>query len=269
MHGDKQPAVTTLIRDEQQRSVLLRWIFIGLLFALAVKDIVVKATEWLDATQNRGALLSLDWVALAPLTHLGLAVIVGATAWVLWSRAMAPANAQPLRTVFSWPFVALLFELALVACVLILVSKVELVHVQTIIEDPASVRLDFHESMPARTRQAEIGIGTPDAGDEALWVLATFLIFLAWDFVGDFITRARRDGLAWCVGLAPSFICAVIAWIIWQAVDREGFPAVAVVCADVALITLFMFYHALKRVEAQALAHLVKPTPQPDHAVAS
>ena len=243
--------------ERRQRTVPIRWVLVAMLYALAAKDIAICLADWTRATETREALISLDAVALAPLMHILLAAMAIATGWIVWTRSMAPGNHQPLKSLFSPQFVVLMFEIMPVVLCLILISKIELVEVQTIVPDPAAVRIEQPDTPPQLVSRGAVALGVPTANEEALWVFAAFLIYLAWDFVGDIFMRVRRDAAAWCLRLAASFACAVMAWFVWRAVDATELPPSTVIAADVVLIGLFIAFHALKSVEARVLTRVV------------
>lgn len=243
--------------ERRQRTVPIRWVLVAMLYALAAKDIAICLADWTRATETREALISLDAVALAPLMHILLAVAALVTGWIVWTRSMAPGNHQPLKSLFSLQFVILMFEIMPVVLCLILISKVELVSVQTIVPDPATVRVEQPDVPPEPVSRGAVALGVPAAKDEALWVFAAFLIYLAWDFVGDIFMRVRRDAAAWCLRLAASFVCAVVAWLVWRAVDATELPPNTVIAADAVLIGLFVAFHALKSVETRVLTRVV------------
>lgn len=213
--------------NERESLIKLRFEFVELLFALATAEVAVQFGLLASAHQT---------LTKAPTaySHLILALILIATSWVGWSRSKAPGNRLPLEHVFSLAFVVLMLDVALVVFYFIIARGVEV-------------------PTPSKTGGLLV---TPSAEQETFWVMMIFVVYVIWDFVTkalaiDIEARprlnfwARLKGPFWKRGWI-SLLCTAIALAVWI-LFRGVTTVVAVLATDLGLVTLDLFFRALKQ----------------------
>lgn len=99
--------------NEDQQSPPLRREFVALMFALAVAEIGMKASDLVLARSR--------WDIVPGIAHLGLATLVIASSWVAWSRARPTRIGDEPNTCFQRAFAVLLMDLLIVIQYFILV----------------------------------------------------------------------------------------------------------------------------------------------------
>lgn len=217
-------AFASLLSRDIDRSTLLRWTFVGMLFALAIESVAVSTLSLFQQ--------SVPWERWPPaILHLLLAFCVISASWVGWSRSLAPGNHEPLRRIFSLPYLVLLVDLILVIVYIIIAGLVEL---------PS-------EANPTPSASAR---------PEALGLTVMFCLYMLWDLLADVMMHwepnrslgrfLKRAGLH----AASSFICtALAALVLWLAYAAGEGDLWVTIAGDVALISLVFVFRALKNLE--------------------
>ncbi|HEV7226134.1 MAG TPA: hypothetical protein VGN42_25730 [Pirellulales bacterium] len=97
----------------------LRFEFVDMLFALAIAEVATHVSELL----SKGGTL---FAAPSAWFDLGLAFLLIVMSWIGWSNSAGMQSVPAATDVFSWPFVVLLIDVALVVVYYILVKGVEM-----------------------------------------------------------------------------------------------------------------------------------------------
>lgn len=139
--------------------------FVAMLFALTVTRIAISVADLVGAW---------DWNdrGVAAAAHLLVAFTLVAGSWVGWSHSLT--RQRPVESLFTWPFVLLVFDVAIVVVYFVLVAGVEL-----------------DASAPQGQRLLQ-----PTATWEAWSVLVVFSLYLAWD-VAARLAESREIGRRW------------------------------------------------------------------------
>lgn len=229
-----------LLARDHDRSTLLRWTFVGMLFALALEGVANKLIAWLQSDMQA-------CVKIAAGTHTALALIVVTASWVGWSRSFAPGNHRPLKRVFSLEFVVLLIDLALVIVYFAIAENIESPPESSETADKASAAFAIRAS----------------AQPECVGVACMFILYLIWDIVADCCMdwrsehwiqdesgsppKRRRINVNRC---AVSLICFILVLPLVVAHWLEPFPRPeSVIAADLSLLGLAVLFRALKTIE--------------------
>jgi hypothetical protein len=204
---------------QETAAVELRFIFVELLFAMAIAEVATKV-----------ATLTTQGVKeLYPYTHILLATLLIASSWIGWKNSAAKGNKSPVKEIFGLGFLVLLLDVVLVIFYFILVRTAE---------EPEN-----HVLRP------------PSAREETLWTLFILLGYLAWDVLTKAFPRSgnerflRRcfsggEGELWERGWV-TLICILLAVMIWG-LFGEASKATVVTLTDVSLIFLVLLFRALK-----------------------
>ncbi len=197
---DAQPEESTKPRE-------LRFIFVQMLFVLAVGEIARRTVMLLD-----GARL----VHVLPgLAHLLLALIVVATSWVGWANSPVNKEWSVTRT-FSLKFVVLLTDVVLVILYFLLISRVE--------------------------RPDDKGMVLASGTQETGAVLLIFGVYAIWDA----LTKARPGQLRkYLTRTWITWTCAIVVMWIW-CVDSGSAQRLHVVLTDCLLILVVLTFRAFK-----------------------
>ncbi len=201
-----------------------RFVFVGFLFSLVVAEIARKAGDlYLQRRAPFGD-------ALPAYSHLVLAALVVTTSWVGWSSSKASGGLK-VHSVFSWPFLVLLIDVALVVFYFVLVREAEV---------PEDANKDVH----------------PSARPESLILMEIFFFYLLWDvltkaiIVDDTVTAPERvdKRIGKCIFRERgriSLLCLLISGgLFWtfRNVDQTTF----VVLADLGLLCNVLLFRGLK-----------------------
>ena len=173
-----------------------RFIFVQLLFSLTAAEIARAAAE---LTLHDG-----EWASLLPAYgHLVLATTVVATSWVGWSVSEASLRLK-VGSVFSWPFVVLLTDVALVIFYFILVRGAEIPRANADVQPSARNECDIL----ALDLRRLLRLGRSDQGGhpgrKVECTRGACPALLRADHVGQGLDLIRRHGPgAGLLGLAP------------------------------------------------------------------
>ena len=202
----------------------LRHEFVGMMFAVTIAEV---GLQFASLVKYEGSIHFL----LPAYSHLILATIVIAASWVGWTLSPSPGARNDVKSIFTPEFLVLLIDVALVICYFVLVRLVDL-------------------------EKSESGgrvVLKVSAVPESSWILVIFVLYLIWDCVTKFLIRrkesetneVKKSHLLW--RFVPTIACCGLAWLAsWQFV--EGLSASQVVIADLALLSLVLFFRAAKAV---------------------
>src|SRR5262245_10333183 len=209
----------------------LRREFVGIMFALAVGEIGLQAAALVQAGHPIRY--------LPAYSHLFLALFVIAASWVGWSRTQVPGAKKDVNELFELPFVVLLLDTAMVVTYFILVRTV-----------------DFSEN----NRRID------PASDVALWHVAIFTLYLAWDGVTKIAMYPKPAGASWFRGWRrldakafkeqkqamkrawPTVVCLVLSIFLWRLFEAFDVKHEHLLAADLALWSVVLLFRALKGV---------------------
>jgi hypothetical protein len=216
----------TGVTDGADPQVRVRFEFVELLFALATAEIALQF-----GTLASGHITISD--APTAYSHLVLAIVLVAASWVGWSQSKAPGNVVRVTGVFSWAFVVLLIDVALVIFYFIIARGVEV------------------STLPS----GQVVIGTPSAEKETFWVMVVFLVYLFWDLLTKSVIAAPQATSSFWQRLGGhefwdrgwvSVVCAAVATVSWLCLHAViGVRPVLV--TDLALLALVLLFRALKQ----------------------
>jgi len=197
--------------------------FVGMMFAVTVGEVGLQTAALVKAK---------DFLHFLPAySHLILATVIIATSWVGWTLSKSRGGQKDVGGIFEREFLILLLDVALVILYFILVRAVDFVGEGETIRLRASAR------------------------PEASWVWWIFLLYVIWDIVAKWPVKEKVDR----VRMAPSVACLVLASVVWVIVRDADAPHV--LTADFALLSLILFFRALKDV---ASAYFSKDPPPAD-----
>lgn len=215
--GESRPVVVQKEKEEAI-AIELRFVFVEMLFALAIAEVATRAAN-----------LVLSGVKITevayPYTHLLLATLIIASSWIGWKNSAATGNKSPVKEIFSPGFLVLLLDVALVIFYFILVRGVE---------EPSNSEIKA------------------SAENETTWSLIIFIGYFAWDVLTKAVPLSGNKGIIrrlfsknlWGRGWVSAG-CAFLTLLIWGFFHNATAPDV-VVLTDVTLILLVLLFRALK-----------------------
>ena len=161
----------------------LRFLFVQFLFGLTAAEVAVKFSDLF----LKSHLFSTP--AFWPLlSHLVLATVLIGTSWVGWSNSTSAKTIRGVKSVFSKPFVVLIFDVILVIMYYMLVRSTGI----TGENQRSSVSDLITVEYPTRL------------------VAFIFIVYLVWDIITKWpITRKVL------LRITLTFICACFAFLIW------------------------------------------------------
>jgi hypothetical protein len=207
-----------------------------MLFALAISQIAIAAAD----------LVSIDasFVSKLPaVTHLIVALAVISTSWLGWKRSASPGSREPMKHLFSLPFLAMIIDVCLVILYFIIVRTVE-------IEQSGGV-----------TR-----LESPSAVPESFWLLCVFIVYAAWDVVTDilapgcippgkggsammnYLWRLGKLMAALAVSIFASISSALLTYIALCLARARG-TSQQVVLIDISLVCVVLLFRVFKAAE--------------------
>jgi hypothetical protein len=215
-------------KDDEGSQDPLRETFVEMLFALAAAQIAVVAAALVEADGTIGR-------KLPAISHLALALILISTSWVGWRKSRSPGMKEKVQSVFVRAYVSLLLDVILVIIYYIVVQ---------------SVGLD--QGDPPRLSEA------PSALPGARWILVIFVIYVIWDLITDICshgaipktnrfwdwTTARAAALSVFVSFTSLIMISVVVMF-----ARNPDAPVRVVCLNLTLISVLLFFRGAKRIE--------------------
>ena len=193
----------------------LRFIFVQMLFALAVAEIARKTYPLLAIWLLNGAAFA---GVLPGLAHLFLALIVVASSWVGWANSRASAEQRwSVERTLSRGFVILLVDVVLVVLYFFLISQAE---------NP-----DSSGSMVK-----------PSALDEALVLTIVFFGYVVWDALTKL---GRRPCLGYLGRTWITWVCTFLCFITYAHIACIRSTS-GVLLADAVLLCIVMTFRAFK-----------------------
>lgn len=213
----------------------LRYTFVEMLFALAVSQVAMGASDLIGAPNS--------WLEKFPgLAHLTLSLIVIAASWVGWRHSQSPGMKQQILSIFSVRFVGLLTDVLLVILYFILVKSVEL------------------EQVAGNTK-----VSAPTAAPEAFWLIVIFATYATWDLIADvlsagcvpqlpLIARLWKGVRIAVVCSSASVICLLLSYTIYRFAGSIA-SGLEVAALDGALLTIVLLFRVLKAIEPPLSKH--------------
>lgn len=190
----------------------LRFLFVQLLFCLAIGEVGVQATNLF----LRSDALPTDFVT-SSLAHLILAAVVISTSWVGWSSSLSNSTNDKVG-VFTKSFLVMLIDVALVVVYFMLARSAQV---------PAPGTGD---PLP------------PSAAWQCSLMLCTFILYLIWDIVTKW---SRTDSARLKERGRWTLLCFFLSVTIWFVVkDVEGLWPILLV--DGALLCTDLSFRAFK-----------------------
>lgn len=187
----------------------LHFEFVGMLFALTVGDVAVQTAALVESqTIHQRSILEY----LPAYLHLLLSTVLIAASWVSWGSS---SSRRGVDRVFSFRFVELLIDVALVVSYFIIVNGVE--------------------------KPDDAGRLTPSARVETFWITVIFVYYLVWDLM----TKARSWDMLVERGWA-SLACAALAVFGFFRLPLDSASPLAVAAADVSLLSLVLLFRGMK-----------------------
>jgi hypothetical protein len=207
-------------RPEQVDHDRLRFVFVDMLFALAVAEVATHVSALVKAGQT-------PFSAPSAWTNLALALCLIAMSWVGWSNSEVMCHIKAATDVFSRSFVVLLTDVLLVIVYYVIAQGVEQ-------PDPT-------------------GLVTATAQNESFWCLVVFGLYIFWDFVtkglGESSQDATRRGVMarfWPRGKISIACFAECAVILGVCLAKTASTA-NVVFIDLAIIAVVVQFRAMKQ----------------------
>lgn len=199
--------------SNQPNSSRIHLAFVEMLFALAIGQFAVEFSKLIDYQLKSHQ----TFLAVFPAySHLVLAFLVISTSWVGWRNS--PFCGTHIKDVFSWNFLELVTDIALVVMYFILARAVE-------IPDSPDSSL------------------SPNASFEVYTVAVIITTYLFWDIISARSNPQKK----FRERLWVSVCCTSISWIlVWRSIGGSG-TIPAVLLADFCLIALILTFRAMKR----------------------
>jgi hypothetical protein len=193
----------------------LGFIFVQMLFALAIGEIARRTVLLLDGTEI---------AKIVPgLTHLLLALIVVATSWVGWANSPTVKDRRVGKT-WSPGFFVLLIDVFLVVLYFVLACGAE---------------------------KPEGGKISPSAQAETEALLWIFCVYVVWDALTKLNKTNRRSFRAYLDRSWITWACAFLAFLVWACHGRVTHPG-GVIVTDAVLILIVLTFRAFKDTPAFA-----------------
>lgn len=200
--------------------VFLRVAFVEMLFALAASQVAINAADLQSVTAS----LSEKMPAIFHLT-LGLNLI--AVSWVGWQTSVArnmPVK-EEVKYWFSFAYLGLSLDVLLVILYFIVVRNVEI-----------------------RQANGDFKLSHATAVPESFWILVVFLVYAAWDIVGDVLESAPGFWTAFKLALVcvpASLVCALLCFLVYLAATQR-LEFAQVLYLDGALLCVVFLFRNLK-----------------------
>jgi hypothetical protein len=197
--------------NNSQPGTQLHLLFVEMLFALAIGQIAIGVSDLIDyQLKSPHPILSV----VPAYSHLLLAAAVISTSWVGWRTSRF--SGTKIKNVFTWDYIELLIDVALVVMYFVLARAVEI---------PRSPN----------------DILSPNASFEAKTVAIIILTYVIWDFISCRDNPTKIKNRLWA-----SIVCAIISWcLVLGNIGRHG-TVLAVLLADCSLIFLILTFRAMK-----------------------
>jgi hypothetical protein len=244
----REATLSTLRGDiaRDNGDIELRLTFVEMLFALAVSQIAIAAADLVSIDDSFPR-------KLPAVTHLVVALAVISASWLGWKRSVSPGSREPMRHLFSLPFLAMIIDVCLVILYFIIVRTVE-------IEQSGGV-----------TRLA-----SPSASPESFWLLCVFIVYAGWDVVTDilapgcipqgtgastlmnYLWRLGKLMAALAVSTSASVLSALLTLVALFLANARSSP-MQVALIDVALVCVVLLFRLFKAAET-SLARTLKIT---------
>jgi hypothetical protein len=195
----------------------LRWLLVGMLFALVIGEIASQTGRLVTAVKiSKPFKMNKAGDFWAIVAHLILVTTVVTTSWVGWSMSLK-SDAQHLQWIFSWPFVLLLIDLAILVCYFLMVGAV------------TAPKADW--------------VFVASAREDSFLLLVIFLGYFFWGIVNQLCLNSGWDQLwthAW-----PTLAGCFIMLAIWLLV-RKRQTAKSAIIADIVMLATVLAYRYVK-----------------------
>ena len=191
----------------------IRWVFVSFLYTVVASDIASKISR-----------VFCNWEKMAiirrtALSHLALAAVVVITSWLGWSLGTASGSYARVTEVISRPTLLLLMDFILLVLYYVLESGIEVE-----------------------------GIKPQDAAHVSLWCMVIMFGYVVWNIIIRFV--GSSPGVSFFGQISVSFGCAMLSSVAFYLFKRmKSAPPCSVLAADVALISLFLLFRAMKQDE--------------------
>jgi hypothetical protein len=210
----------------------LRFVFIQLLFSLAIGQVAIKFS---DLIVNNFSFSTYHYIYL----HLILCVVILSTSWVGFQLSRSAGNMEKINTIFSFQFLILIIDIALVIAYFIIVRGAEIGNYPK-------------DGIPV--------IYPPNSNNEICWSIAIFGMFFIWDIITklfddnfnkqdnnkygkerifDFSELKKRG---W-----QTLLCLCISIAIYLLFNNKEISPLKASFIDVILILLFLTFRSLKQ----------------------
>jgi hypothetical protein len=207
----------------------LRFIFVQLLFSLAIGQVAIKVSD----------LIIGDYAleSLYVYTHLALCVVILSTSWVGFQISVSSEGV--LDSVFSVPFITLLLDISLVISYFIIVRGAEIINYP---------------------KTGEENVVAPDIHNETFWTVIIFTIYLLWDLVtklfestfefdnsGVYVKKYPMRPKEFASRAWPTFLCVLLSLFIYWLSEKITPTKFNTVLIDFVLIFLFFLFRGFKQ----------------------
>lgn len=202
--------------EDEIKPSKLRIEFIGMAFALAIGEIGVEIGKLYDKN-----IRIRDHPFIA--THILLVVFITASSWIGWQLSTSRGNMSKLRDPFSLAFLVLLIDLLLVICYFVMGNNIG----------------------RAPTK--------PSANSEVVFSMAIFFFYCIWDILTKILVEHPSTykisivlSKKCLLKVYQAILCLLIIYLfIWPI--RNEFTSRGVICIDILLLSVFIFFRALKK----------------------
>jgi hypothetical protein len=210
----------------------LRFIFIQLLFSLAIGQVAVKIS---DLVINKYYPDDYYYVYM----HLALCTIVLSTSWVGFQISKSAGNTLEINTVFSLQYIVLLIDIFLVISYFIMVRGAEI------------------DSFPREGKK--ILTQSPDTLNETFWSAVIFTMYLLWDIItkvpeirwhnrnGKFEKETKAVFLPLVKRGWQTLVCLIAVLITYHCAANNKPSPIKTSLVDMVLILIFLTFRSLKQ----------------------
>ena len=215
------------------QELFLRLAFVEMLFALAASQVAIKAADLQGVTASLCE-------KMPAILHLVLGLSLIALSWVGWQKSVErnePVK-EKVKYWFSLAFLGLILDVFLVTLYFIVVRNVEIRETNGIFE-----------------------LSDASAVPESYWIIIVFLVYAAWDILGDVLESAPDiwTAIKLAVVCVPaSLVCAVLSYVVYLAATQR-LECAQVLYLDGALLCVVFLFRNLKVIE-EPLAQWFKVT---------
>lgn len=210
----------------------LRWLLVGMLFALVIGEIAAQAARLVAAVKVFKPFANgKAWDVWAIISHLILVTGVVTTSWIGWSISLRNErhHAHYLQSVFSWPYVLLLIDVAILICYFLMIRSVII--------------------------PKEVWTFVPSAREDSFFLVIIFLGYFFWGLVNHL---CLHGGTEFWMHAWPTMVGCGLTLLVWFVIrNRKG--AGAAICVDVFLLAIVFSYRYVKLALAIAAEKMSGP----------